>query len=378
MPYFCDMKSLLALISVSLLAFASSNPPVGPAAHTTAKRPKNIIFMVGDGMGLTQVTAAMYSNHGQPLHLERCPITGLIKTHASNNLITDSAAGATAFSCGCKTYNGAIGMDADKKPCTTILEEAEKQGLATGLVATSSITHATPASFVAHVQNRKQMEDIATFFLKTEVDFFVGGGLKYFTERTSDQRDLRRELEDKGYFVADFDEKKLSEIMPSPARPFAWFAAREEPLTVEKGRTYLPVAGRMGAEFLKNRSTRGFFLLIEGSQIDWGGHAKNEAYTVLETLDFDKTIGAVLDWAERDGETLVVITADHETGGMAILHGSSEDNLDIGFNTDYHTATMVPVFAFGPGAEQFGGVYDNTDIYWKMRELFNFPAVEAK
>lgn len=371
------MRPLL-LLSMFLLAFhPGSRPTDFSKSQTAQKRPKNIVLMIGDGMGLTQVTAAMYSNGGQPLHMERCTASGLSRTHASNNLITDSAAGATAFACGCKTYNGAIGLDAEKRPCQTILEQAENQGLATGLVATSSITHATPAAFVAHVKDRKYVEEIAEWFVKTDVDFFVGGGKKYFTQR-ADGRDLLQELAQKGCHVADLDERELGETMPSAARPFAWFSAQEEPLSVEKGRTYLPTAGRMAVEFLKQRSERGFFLMVEGSQIDWACHANDAPNAIRETLDFDQTIGKVLDWAARDGETLVIITADHETGGMAILQGSSQDNLDIKFNHTYHTATMVPVFAFGPGSEAFNGVYDNTEIYWKMCAALGFPVVRAR
>jgi alkaline phosphatase len=340
------------------------------------KRPRNIIFLIGDGMGLTQVSAGMFMN-GNKLNLERCPITGLIKTHASNHLITDSAAGATAFSCGCKTYNGAIAMTKDKKPCKTILETAEERGMATGLVATSQIAHATPAAFIAHVTDRSKMEDAASWFLKTEIDLFIGGGMKHFTRR-ADGRDLYQELVRKNVFVADYRNIALEDMNPSAVRPFAYFSAEDLPKRWNEGRTYLPTAARIAPPFLKERSENGFFLMIEGSQIDWGGHAKNADYTIEEMLDFDRAIGEVLDWAAKDGETLVVITADHETGGMAIMQGSEMGKLEIKFNSDYHTATMVPVFAFGPGAEKFQGIYDNTQIYHKMNALMTGETVLSK
>jgi alkaline phosphatase len=378
------MYRLLILIPFFALGFSGGKTFFSEAKDTQIltsdtlvrleKRPKNIIFMIGDGMGLTQITAAMYSSN-QPLAFERFPVTGLIKTHASNNLITDSAAGATAFSCGCKTYNGAIGIYPDKKPCTTIVEEAKKYGYAVGLVATSSITHATPAAFIAHAKDRGSMEEIATWFLTNESDLLIGGGLKHFNHRKKDNRNLYQELEAKGYFVTDYTDKKLVDLNPSPSRPFVWFSADDQPESVMKGRDYLPIASKLAPNFLKSRNTKGFYLMIEGSQIDWGGHAMNANYIIKETLDFDKCIKEVLDFAEEDGETLVVVTADHETGGMAILHGSTRENLDIKFNTDYHTATLIPVFAFGPGAEKFSGVYDNTDIHKKMKELLEFPVL---
>ncbi len=342
--------------------------------------PKNIILLIGDGMGLSQVTAGMYAN-GNKLNLERFPVTGLMKTQSSSHLITDSAAGATAFACGCKTYNGAIGMTKAKKPCLSILEQAKQHGLATGLVATSSITHATPAAFIAHVKNRGGMEEIATWFLNTELDFLVGGGLQYFKQRKTDQRDLYAELAAKGVFMSNFQAQKLSEITPSTAHPFAWFSALGEPDSASGGRDYLPLAARMATSFLKKRSEKGFFLMLEGSQIDWACHAKNGTRAVEEMLDFDAAIGEILRFAEADGNTLVIVTADHETGGMALEQGKGPEVLDYEFTTGYHTASLVPVFAYGPGAEQFGGIIDNTDIYWKMARLWGFeplPPLEKK
>lgn len=334
--------------------------------------------MIGDGMGIAQVTAGIYAS-STPLALEQFPATGLIKTHSAKNLITDSAAGATAFSCGCKTYNGAIGVNVSKKPCLTILEQAEAFGLATGLVATSSITHATPASFIAHSRDRQYMEEIATYFVKTPVDLFIGGGMKYFTNRKTDQRNLYSELQEKGYNVSDFSAGPLGvNGAPGADRPFAWFSAMEEPESVKDGRTYLPVAARIAPDFLAKRSPKGFFLMIEGSQIDWACHANKGEEAVQEMLDFDRAIGEALRFAQSDGNTLVIVTADHETGGMALLRGEDNSSLVFKFTTDYHTASMVPVFAYGPGAEQFNGVYDNTDIYFKMRALLKFPEVESK
>lgn len=368
------MKQLLILPLLLLFSFQKTGndkslPPAG-------EQPKNIILMIGDGMGLTQITAGLYAN-GNSLHLEKFPYTGLIKTYAANRLITDSAAGATAFACGCKTYNGAIGVCSDKKPCLTILEQAEQQGLATGLVATSSITHATPACFIAHVDDRSDYEDIAAFFLKTDIDLFIGGGLKHFNER-ADKRNLVQELTAKNYVVTTFSEKKLCDLTLSPERPFAWFSAAEEPETAAKGRDYLSLASRLAPDFLKKRSEKGFFLMIEGSQIDWACHAKYAPGAVTEMLDFDKAIGEVLKFAEADGNTLVIVTADHETGGMALEQGNARDSLDIEFVSAQHTASLVPVFAYGPGAERFGGVYENTDIYVKMRDLFGFPLPEKQ
>jgi len=351
------------LLPFFLVSLSSHRPPA-----PTGVRPKNVILLIGDGMGVTQVTAGMYSNNNF-LHLEAFPITGLMKTHAAKQLVTDSAAGATAFACGCKTYNGAIGVCNDKKASPTLLEQAEALGLATGMVATSSITHATPASFIAHVKDRGMKEEIAAYFLETDIDLFVGGGMANFNNRKTDQRNLVAELIAKGYNVSDFRDSPLPNSNPLTTMPFAWFAADEEPGKVSEGRTYLPDATFMAANFLKKRSEKGFFLMVEGSQIDWGGHAQNAEYTIKEMIDFDNAIGRALEFARADGETLLIVTADHETGGMAIVQGSEMGNLEVQFVTNSHTATMVPVFAFGPGAELFGGIIDNTDIYTKIKNL---------
>lgn len=338
--------------------------------------PKNIILLIGDGMGLSQITAGMYANENK-INLERFPVTGLMKTHSSSHLITDSAAGATAFSCGCKTYNGAIGVTKAKAPCLTILEQAEKNGLATGLVATCSITHATPAAFFAHVNSRAETEDIARFLVQSDLDLFIGGGMDAFNKRKTDTRDLYKELIANGYFLSNFQEQKLSAIAPSSAQAFGWFSAFGEPDSVKGGRDYLPFAARLAPAFLKKRSEKGFFLMLEGSQIDWACHAKDGPRAVSEMLDFDAAVGEILKFAEADGNTLVIVTADHETGGLALEQGDGFDVIDYDFTTGYHTATMVPVFAYGPGAEQFGGVLDNTDIYSKMAGLWGWSTEQT-
>ncbi len=337
----------------------------------TGKKPKNIVLMIGDGMGITQITAGMYANKNK-LYLEKFPVIGLHKCYASNKLVTDSAAGATAFACGVKTYNGAIGVNPDTVAVKTILEEAEQKGLATGLIATSTIVHATPASFIAHVKQRKMYEDIAADFLKTDIELFIGGGKKYF-DRRKDGKNLYKALQSKGYAVSDYFQSDFTKLTPSYNQNFVYFTADDDPLPVAQGRDYLVPASDFAVDFLDQKAGEdGFFLMIEGSQIDWGGHANKSDYIVSEMIDFDRAIGAVLDFAEQDGETLVIVTADHETGGFAIQPGSTMDSLVTAFTSDYHTADLIPVFAYGPGAELFGGIYENTAIYNKMRAAYGW------
>lgn len=370
------LLSLFLLLSVG--ACTSRQPALSVAAEKVPSKaaklesyPKNIILMIGDGMGITQITAGMYRN-GNRLYLEEFPIVGLQKTYSSSNLVTDSAAGATAFASGVKTYNGAIGVKPDTSSVVTILEEAEAQGLATGLLTTSTIVHATPAAFIAHVSSRNKMEQIADYFLKTDIDLFIGGGKKYFAER-KDGRNLFEELAAKDYYVSDYSKEPLTEIVVDPKQPLAYLTDWVDPKTQRQGRDFLKPAAMLSTWFLDRRvPDKGFFLMIEGAQIDWGGHANSSDYIIREMIDFDETIGAVLDFAKQDGETLVIVTADHETGGYAINPGSTMEEIKPGFTTDYHTATLIPVFAYGPGASLFAGIYENTDIYFKMKMAFGF------
>lgn len=328
---------------------------------------KNLILMIGDGMGLTQITAGIYDNNNF-LNFERFPVTGLMKTHSYDNLVTDSAAGGTAMACGVKTYNNGVGVDKDGIPVKSILEEAEEKEMMTGIVVTSALVNATPASFMAHQKLRAFTEPIAEEIANSGVDFLVGGGKKYFDRRDSDERNLSKEMEEKGYQVEDFiRNQRIQDVRINPGKKFVYFTADDDPLTKITGRDYLPHASKMGVEFLKSNSENGFFMMIEGSQIDLGGHATNFKYVMSELKDFDETIKQVLKFAEKDGETLVVVTADHETGGLAIKEGSKLKKIKSEFVYGRHTGTMVPVFAYGPGSENFTGIFDNTELYRKMK-----------
>lgn len=332
------------------------------------KKPRNIILMIGDGMGLTQTTAAMFSN-GNQLQLERCPVVGIHKPYAADDLITDSAAGATAFSIGKKTKNGYLGLDSLGISCETIMEEASRKKMATGLIVTSTIVHATPASFFAHHKDRDQYEDIALHMLQSDFNLYIGGGKKYFDRRNNDQRNLVEELKEKSYLVSDYFQQDLEHWSLPAVDKICFFTADGDPLPCNAGRSYLPRATKEGIRYLNGASEKGFLLMVEGSQIDWGGHSNDAAYIISEMLDFDKAIQQALDFAEHDKNTLVIITADHETGGMAINKGKKFDNLVSAFTTTKHSADLIPVYAFGPGSELFSGIYENTAIYNKMKNL---------
>ncbi len=330
---------------------------------TSSIVPKNVILMIGDGMGVSQVSAALYANEGH-LYLENFKFCGFSQTQSADNFITDSSAGGTAISCGKRTNNGHVGVGPQKEKLKTILEYAEDKGLQTGLVSTSAITHATPASFISHQESRLSYEDIALDFLKTDIDLFIGGGYAHFANR-SDNKNLIDSLILKGYQVyTNFDS-----ISNFSSEKIACLTAYEHCGRLEERKDLLPRSTHKAIDFLDSKD-KGFFLMVEGSQIDWGGHHNDTKYVVEETLDFDQTIGEALKFAHSNGETLIIVTADHETGGFALIDGNYEcDTLRGGFASPNHTATMVPVFAYGPGAEHFTGIMKNTDIFERIFEL---------
>jgi alkaline phosphatase len=366
------MKQIIISISI-FVAFHVCYGQVSNQSNPKAlkkqdhRKVKNIILMIGDGMGVAQIYAGMTANYGH-LNIERFQNIGFSKTYSASDYITDSGAGGTALSTGYKTYDSAIGVDKDTIPRKTILEYAEENQKATGLIATCAITHATPASFIAHQPSRKNLEEIAADFLKTDFDIIIGGGLNNFNQR-KDQADLTQELRKKGYSIVTSPDS-MSTVKGSR---IAGLLYPVHPPKYSEGRGDLLKQSALKAIEILNKDEEGFFLMIEGSQIDWGGHDNDIRYITDEMIDFDNTIGAVLDFAQDDGNTLVIVTADHESGGLGLNGGNIKRGEIIArFTTGDHTGVMVPVFAFGPGSESFRGIYENTEIFTKMMMNFGF------
>ena len=335
-------------------------------------RQVNVILIIGDGMGLSHISAAYYQNNAT-LQMLSLPVTGLMSTHAHDDLVTDSGAGGTAISCGVKTYNGAIGVNADTVAVESVLEALKKRGFHSGLLVSSSLTHATPASFYAHQPSRKLDEAIAADFLKSDIDLAIGGGRSFFENRKKDERNISAELESKGYSVQEGSLAFFANTANTQKKQVV-FTADEQPTKRLEGRNYLIPATRYALDFLpKIARDNGFFLMIESSQIDWGGHAKNAEYVLSETLELDSLIGDALKYAKEDGNTLVLVLADHETGGLSVNEGSVMGDCQISFNSGDHTASFVPVFAYGPGAHLFAGFYDNTQIKKKILQAIESP-----
>lgn len=330
------------------------------------KKPKNVIFLIGDGMGLSQISTLVYFKDSAS-NFETFKHIGFSKTSSTSHKVTDSAAGATAFTTGQKSYNRAIGVSKDTVSLPTILEQLEAKNYKTGLISLCTITHATPASFYAHVKDRDMHEEIAQDLANSNVDFFAGAGYKYFTER-KDGQNLFPIMEKKGFII---DTVSLKSNLDTKKR-FGFLLDRQDLPAKDKGRgEFLPDATKLALSYL-SKNKDGFFLMSEGSYIDWAGHQNNAEMLVMEQLDFDKVVGIALDFAKKDKNTLVIVTADHETGATAIEKGKTADKVQVTFNTDQHTGTMVPVFAYGPGSELFQGIYQNNEIYHKLKALLDF------
>ena len=373
-------KNIIYLIL--LVTFFSCKPQI--TNEEVPPKAKNVILLIGDGTGLSQISSAFYFKKTSP-NYARFKSIGLIKTSSSREEVTDSAAGATAFASGIKTYNGAVGVADDSTEVKTLVEIVSPLHIKTGLICTSSIQHATPASFYAHVINRGLYEDIAADMVVSDIDFFAGGGTQFFNRR-KDGKNLLKDLETKGFGLDTTALGTFSSIKQYSKMGYLLAENAMDPVAKGRG-DFLPKATELGIQFLnKDTDNPNFFLMVEGSQIDWGGHDNNAAYLISELIDFDDAIGKALDFAEKDGNTLVIVTADHETGGFTLASTlkTAEDGTTYSdyneitgtFSTNGHSATLIPVFAYGPGAEAFSGVYENTEIFHKILEATNWTNKE--
>lgn len=415
---------------------------------------KSVIYFIGDGMGLSQVTLGRLGAQElkRPYHLDRFKSIGLAGTRSGNERVTDSAAGATALAAGVKTYNKAVGLDLQKRPVETILEVADREGMATGLVTTTRITHATPACFVAKVEHRSKEKDIAAQLTaaatqKGYPQVMIGGGARYFTAEHM-----------AAYGKADYQTPKTLEELAAAKGPrvAGFLASSHLPFAIDKG-SVLPKITAKAVSLLRGQG-EGFFLMVEGGRIDHACHQHDAASALHDQLDFDAAVGWALDQAEKDPNLLVVVTADHATGSLGISElvkipemlkargsataiskslrgkevGSAEwvqsltsqvkaghgfdlskdeiarvaqrpkdgywpatalghllsrrygiEYYDLDHQFDHlgktygHDGAMVGVFAFGPGAESFQGMYENNEIPKKIAAALGLPALKG-
>ena len=329
------------------------------------KKVKNVILMIGDGMSLMHVYSAWTANRGK-LYLDNCQYVGLSKTYCADKLITDSGAGGTAIAIGQKTNYHYVGVDVNGNPQPSLITLAKQNGLSAGVAVTCRLWDATPADFCCHNVDRDNEYAIIADYVNCGADYVVGGGAEKFVNRP-DGRDIFKELEAKGYQIA----RSWEECQAlKDGKIFAVTEPKDTPLPAERG-SRLADSALKGMN-LMDKNEKGFFMMIEGSQLDDYGHFSDLDLLMQETHDFDRTVGKVFEWAAKDGETLVIVTADHETGGLTLVDGNlQKGEIQCRFSTTSHSGVMVPVYAFGPGSENFSGMYENTDIFHKIVKLLN-------
>ncbi len=357
--------AILALVVLGLIS--SCQPKEEPQEPANAV---NVIYMIGDGMALPQVYAAMLASRDS-MTFSQFPYIGVVDTHSASNDITDSAAGGTALASDHKTKNAMVGMNPDSIPVKTVLEALKEQGKETGIVVTCYVTHATPAVFYAKAPHRRQYEDIAMQLAETDnVNLIIGGGRKHFDQRKDSLNLIERMENELGWTVYD----TLDNIDPDCKKYAVLANENHMPKAAERG-DFLPRALKTALKTLDD-APNGFFLMVEGSQIDFACHANDSTWMMDEMLDFDYAVKVALDYAKEKGNTLVVVTADHETGGLTLPDPNGKyTNVVFDYSTGSHTCLPVLVYAYGPGAERFTGWMQNRDLKGKIMNACGFENI---
>lgn len=358
------------------------------------QKPTNVIYLIGDGMGFGAISSLLLTVE-EETGFEMNPVIGLNETCSANNYVTDSPAGGTALATGTRTCNGFLGVDPDSVQLESILKKAQKMGKKTGIVVNTTLTEATPASFYAGVTSRRESYTIAEQFTRSGVDIAIGAGLTAFTNRP-DSIDMTAILIEKGYDVylnwkqvLESESEKFVGILEMSdvhrrnksrnttagaadgaevclAAKLAASASNADTTRFSEPTEYLEKACMKTIAQLSKNAPEGFFLMVESAIIDGYGHNNDSEGMIAEMQEFDRTLKALVQYVNEHPNTLLVVTADHETGGTGVTYKShpinAPEGLHLNFSTKGHTGTVVPIFAYGAGAEQFGGIYKNWEI----------------
>lgn len=383
------------LIAIAVLAFASC------CGKTEQQKPKNVIYLIGDGMGFGAVSSLLLAEEGQT-GFEMSPVIGLNETQSANNYVTDSPAGGTALATGTRTCNGFLGVDPDTVQLTSVLKKAQAMGKKTGIVVNTTLTEATPGAFYAGVPSRSMGYKIAEQFCESNVDVAIGAGLSVFINRP-DSVDLTATLINKGYNVyldwksvlntqsekfvgilemSDVHRRNKSSNTEAKAAEgdavclaakLAADAGNLDTTRFSEPTVYLEKASVKALEQLSKNAPEGFFLMIESAIIDGYGHNNDSEGMVEEMKEFNGLLKALVAYVNAHPETLLVVTADHETGGTGVGYKSypvgGTSPVTLTFSTKGHTGTVVPIFAYGAGAEKFQGIFKNREIPGVIEEL---------
>lgn len=357
------MKKLFLFLTLPFFAMSVSG--------CAEKEPevKNIIIMIGDGMGLAQASLTQIENKFAPTAFDRAQNVALQKTYSANNRVTDSAASGTALATGYKTDNGTLGQTPDGTHVESIMTKGERAGYASGIVVTCYVNHATPAAFYAHRKSRNDNDGIVADFMASDLDVLFGGGSRFFDEYfTKQNKNYVGELKAKGYNYLS-EQSQMADV--TEGNVVGLFAETNIPLMRHGRGDYLPTATAKALEILTNNveknGQKGFVLMVEGSQIDGEGHGNNIEGVLAETRDFANAMDVAMDYADAHPGTLVVVTGDHETGGLTIPSNKTdftlpESGISYGFSTTGHTGVMLPIYLYGTGADRINGIMENSEL----------------
>ena len=351
------------------------------------RKAKNIILLIGDGMSASQVSSYRLLKGGPNARLavDKFPISGIVLTHSEDAIVTDSASSATAYSTGIKTNNTFLGLDKDKNVLENLTEKIHGYGFVSSLIATSEVTHATPAAFAAHIDLRWKTDEISAQMMDSNVVTILGGGRHFFLPeemggKREDGRDLLQEVENSHVLLThkdqlnDFDQTTSGKVVGLFADEHLRDLEKPENHSTEPSLSEMLNFAIKRSETFMDNGCKGSFIMVEGSQVDWAGHSNDINYLKREMQDLEEAVELAVDYANKNQDTLVIVTADHETGGLLIEPASAADytgnEVKFSFNTAIgrgsHTGVPVPVYAYGPGSENFTGTLDNTDVYRAM------------
>ena len=335
------------------------------ALSASAQEVKNIIFLIGDGMGLTSVSMMQLENNYNGVIFDSAENIALQRTYSADNRVTDSAASGTALATGYKTNNTYLGVLADGTPVESIMEVAKEQGMNTGVVVTTYLQHATPAAFYAHIPNRHEYVKISEQLAHSKLDVAIGGGMEFFKQLYGEE--LEKQLQKRGFSLVTTMES-LTQTSPRE-RVLALLADKE---VGSNSGTYLADATREALRLMDNK--KGFVLMVEGSLIDGMGHANDATAQQSEMQSFMGAVEVAVEYASQNPETLVVVTGDHETGGLSIVSCDSdfclsEQGIEYRWTTKGHSGVMLPIYLYGAGAEKINGIMENAELGTKLKEL---------
>lgn len=331
---------------------------------------KNIIFLIGDGMGIASVSMMQLHNNYEPTIFDKAENIALQKTYSADNRVTDSAASGTALASGYKTNNTFLGVTADGTPVKSLMEVAQEKGMATGVVVTTYLQHATPAAFYAHIPNRHAYAAISKQLVNSKLDVAIGGGMEYLKEQYGSKCKAKRAIEEAGFeYIDTMQELGKAE---STTRTLAILADKE--VGADSG-DYLAEATATALALLEERGgDNGFVLMVEGSLIDGMGHANDAMAQQKEMTGFMRAIEVAVEYAAAHPDTLVVVTADHSTGGLSIVSADadftlSEQGVEYRWTTKGHSGEMIPIYLYGAGAEHINGIMENSALGAKLIKL---------